>query len=493
MKKKLFALLLVVVMMGALVLACGKKDDKSSDNNNTDNTTDLADKGEDNKTGEVVTLKWVLLGNGMPTNYDAWKEKINGYLEDKIGVNIEVEVVSWGDWDNRRNVIVNSGEYFDIMFTDSGKYLSEVELGAFLDISDLIQTNAPDLYSYIPEAYWDAVKVNDKVYSIPTYKDSSMTNYLVWDKTIADKYDIAVDNYTELASLTDSLKQIKDGENKSPFILDKMGLSSILVNYDSMGSELEPLGIRYDDDTHTVVNVLKQEDVVNNLKTLHGWYKEGIINPDAPTLAELPSYRTVFVAQGWPSAAKTTWGPNMGVEAVAVKHSDTIVSNGSVRGSLNAIYSGSKNPEKALEFLQLVNMDSYVRDAFYYGLEGENFEYTDGKVNKINSEWPMAGYTQGTFFNVTQLVDDEFNQWDEVEELNANATGSVVLGFDLDKSSIENELANCREVWNKYRSELMTGAREPEELINTIITELEASGFNKILEETQKQVNEHFN
>ena len=497
MKKKLFALLLVVAMMGALVIGCGSNDDKKSDNNDTNNSTtdsnDTANKGDDNKSDEVVTLKWVLLGNGMPSNYDAWKDNLNQYLEDKIGVNIEVEVVSWGDWDNRRNVIVNSGEYFDIMFTDSAKYLSEVELGAFLDITDLLQSDAPDLYSYIPEDYWEAVKVNNRIYSVPTYKDSSMTNYIVWDKTIADKYEVAVDDLTTLESLTETLKQIKDGENKSPFILDKMGLGSILSAYDNMGSELEPLGIRYDDETYTVVNVLKQDDVMSDLKTIHEWFKTGVINPDAPTLAELPSYRTVFVAQGWPSAAKTTWGPNMGVEAIAIKHSDTIVSNATVRGSLNAIYSGSKNPEKALEFLQLLNMDSYVRDAFFYGLEGENFEYSeDKKINKLNNEWPMAGYTQGTFFNVSQLVDDEFNQWDEVKELNANATGSVVLGFDLDKSSIENELANCREVWNKYRSELMTGAREPEELVNKITTELEASGFNKILEEAQRQINEQF-
>lgn len=486
MKRRIFSLLLVVVIMGTLFAGCG-----SSDGNNSSNAGDQANDsaGKD----EVVTLKWVMVGNGMPSNYEAWKQNIDAYLEEKIGVNIDVEVVSWGDWDNRRNVIVNSGEYFDILFTDGGRYLSEVKLGAFYDITELVQKSAPELYKYIPEDYWNAVRVEGKIYSVPTYKDSSMTQYIVWDKEMADKYNINIQEYTTLESLTEPLRTIKEGEGISPFMLDKSGVSAIFTMYDNMGSELEPLGVRIDDESRTVVNVLKQEDIMNDLKTLHMWYKEGIINADAPTLAEPPSYRTVSIAQGWPSAAKTTWGPNMGVEAEAVQYAGPVLSNGTVRGSLNAIYSGSKNPEKALEFLQLVNLDSYVRDAFYYGLEGDNFKYTeDKKIEKLNTNWSMAGYTQGTFFTVTPIA-GEIDQWSEVKELNEKAIGSVLLGFDLDPTNIQNELANCRAVWNKYRSELMTGAKNPEELVETITAELEAAGFNKIIEEAQSQIDAVYN
>ena len=42
---------------------------------------------------EVVTLKWIQVGNGMPENYDAWLAQINPYLEEKIGVNLDMEIV----------------------------------------------------------------------------------------------------------------------------------------------------------------------------------------------------------------------------------------------------------------------------------------------------------------------------------------------------------------------------------------------------------------
>ncbi len=483
--RKTLALFMAFAMLSAAIVGCSKTGDKAGGNSSGNN------KGtETTSDEEVVTLKWIMVGNNMPSNYDAWLANINPYLAEKISVNIEVEIVPWGDWDTRRSVIVNSGEYFDILFTDGNKYASEVGLGTFLDITDLVKNVALDLYSYIPADYWDAVSVNGKVYSVPTYKDSSSTQYFVWDKAIVDKYSIDYENVNSLAGLSDILKTIKDGEGSAPAVVDKNGFEVITSVYDQMGVGLPALGVRYDDQSRKVVNVLEQEDILSQLDILHGWYNDGIINADAPAVGEAPSYRMFYVAQGWSGAAKTTWGPNMGVEeAVTSKFIDTIVSNSTVRGSLNGISSSSKYPEKCLEFLQLLNLDSKVRDAFYYGLEGENFNYTDnGEIERINNEWPMAGYTQGTFFTVSKLAEDEFNQWDEVKELNANASPSVLLGFNLDTTNIETELANCRSVYEKYRSELMTGAREPREMVKKISTELDAAGFQTIIQETQKQI-----
>ncbi|WMJ88732.1 ABC transporter substrate-binding protein [Anaerocolumna sp. MB42-C2] len=492
--RKALALFLVFAMMATSVIGCSKGGDDKAAGNNTSSETSNGDGKDTTSTGEVVTLKWISVGNGMPKNYENWLAKINPYLAEKIGVNIDVEIVPWSDWDTRRSVIVNSGENFDILFTDGARYASEVGLGAFLDITDLVKTAAPDLYSYIPADYWDAVSVNGKVYSVPTYKDSSATQYFVWDKAIAEKYSVDYEKENTLAGLSDTFKKIKEGEGTAPVVLDKNGFEVITSVYDQMGVGLPALGVRYDDQSRKVVNVLEQEEILSQLDLLHQWYDEGIINADAPAVGEAPSYRMFYTAQGWSGAAKTTWGPNMGVEAVTGKFIDTIVSNSTVRGSLNGISANTKYPEKCLEFLQLVNLDSKVRDAFYYGLEGDNFNYNDkGEIEKLNNDWTMAGYTQGTFFNVSKLASDEFNQWDEVKELNSKANPSVLLGFNLDTSKIETELANCRSIYEKYRSELMTGAREPREMVKTISAELDASGFQTIVKEAQSQIDAMYN
>lgn len=154
MKKKQFlALALSAVMAGGMLAGCGSSNG-SSNGSSSSSKSDAKD--------EVVTLKWIQVGNGMPKDYDEWLAQINPYLEEKIGVNVDMEIVPWGDWDNRRSVITNSGEYFDILFTDQNRYSSEVNTGALMDITDLLKDNASELYDMIPEDYWKAVEVNGK-------------------------------------------------------------------------------------------------------------------------------------------------------------------------------------------------------------------------------------------------------------------------------------------------------------------------------------------
>lgn len=480
--KKLAALMLALVLTVTSLVACGSDEDKKTSGTNTEGT-----EGKD----EVVTLKWIQVGSGMPQNYEAWQKHTNEYLEEKIGVNIDVEVVTWADWENRRTVVVNGGEYFDILFTDSTKYNAEVDLGAFLDITELLPKAAPELYKMLPENYWTAVSIDGKIYGIPTLKDNAATEYFVWDKELAEKNKIDYKNINTYEDLVPALKKLKESMGSAPYIMDKSGADWLLTQYDQMGGGLPLMGVKYDDESRTVVNALEQEDILSRLDIIHGMYKDGIINADAPNADQIPDYRPFFTAQGWSGAAKTTWGPNMGVEAEAIQYGDPIMSNTTVRGSLNGIYSGTKYPEKCLEFLQLVNTDTKLRDMFYYGLEGENYEYTeDKKLKKLNDDWntSMAGYTQGSFFTVSQLSTDEFNQWDEVKELNDKAKASVLLGFNLDTKNIETELANCRSVYEKYKSELWTGAKEPRELVKQISKELESAGFDKVVKEAQSQI-----
>ena len=101
------------------------------------------------------------------------------------------------------------------------------------------------------------------------------------------------------------------------FPLNKNGATWLMTFYDGMNAGLGTLGVRYDDAEGKVVSVLEQDDVMANLKILHEWYNAGLINADAATLPEDNKYKVCSVAQGWPSAAITTWGPNMGVNAVA--------------------------------------------------------------------------------------------------------------------------------------------------------------------------------
>ena len=169
-----------------------------------------------------------------------------------------------------------------ILFTDQNRYSSEVNTGALMDITDLLKDNASELYDMIPEDYWKAVEVNGKIYGVPTYKDSSLSEYFVWDQDIADKYNIDVNSVTDFNTLYDALKTVKEGEGGSPYFMSKNGANFLLnLNYDDLSSGLPAIGVKYGDDSKTVVNPLDDEEILSNLDIVRKMYQEGIINGDA--------------------------------------------------------------------------------------------------------------------------------------------------------------------------------------------------------------------
>jgi len=103
----------------------------------------------------------------------------------------------------------------------------------------------------------------------------------------------------------------------------------------------------------------------------------------------------------------------------------------------------------------------------------------------------MAGYTQASYFTVTQVDTDEYNQWDEIKELNEQAVSSVMLGFTFDTTEVSDKLANCREIWMRYRSEVMTGVQDPAVVVPKIKEELMKAGWQDVLDAAQKQVDEY--
>ena len=130
---------------------------------------------------EVPTIKIITLGQRPARELRRLDRPPNPYIEEKYWSKLEVECIGWGDWGSRRNVIISSGEAYDVIFGDSGNLRKDVEIGAYLDITDKLAEYAPGLVELIPAGYWDACRVNGRIYGVPTYKDSSITEYFVWD------------------------------------------------------------------------------------------------------------------------------------------------------------------------------------------------------------------------------------------------------------------------------------------------------------------------
>lgn len=79
------------------------------------------------------------------------------------------------------------------------------------------------------------------------------------------------------------------------------------------------------------------------------------------------------------------------------------------------------------------------------------------------------------------------------KETERGSGSSSCLGFSLDLTNIQNEMSNCLTVWQKYKYDLLTGASDPETAVPAVIQELKAAGFDTVIQEAQKQINEFYN
>jgi putative aldouronate transport system substrate-binding protein len=468
MKKNLFVLILAAILICALS-GCGGS-----------------------SVSLTPTLVWWLVGS-QPEDLSESVRTISDYTMEKIGVRFEIRIGGWANYLERFTTVVNSGEYFDIMFSDLSSYNQFTALGAFEEIESMVREEAPALLDVIPPLVWDGVRIKGKIHAVPTYKDSASTIYHIWDETYVKKYNIDISK-TDYAGLDRAFRKMKEGEGRRfyPFPQGKGTNNFLFDRYDSLSAGLQPLGVRLDDAGRRVVNTLEQPDIIEAHRYMHRWYEAGIINTDASLAEEAPRAKPFMMAQGWPSAA-TYWALQEGVEKYLVqRYLGPAYTTDSIQGSMNAISVNSKYKKEALKLLELANTDRRFRDMLAYGVEGKHFEYTSPvTIRKLRDSWTLPAYQQANFF-IMSTEENQAGAWDEVKELNESASASALLGFVLDISEIRNEVAACKTVWDKYRFDLKAGASDPDVALPACAAELKLNGFDRIIAEAQRQVDEAF-
>ena len=511
MKKSLRAASIVcaLTLLASVTTACQTNTGSDTNTSSTGTDTNSSSKVDP---ANAVEVSWWVVGNGQPTNWEAGKAALDEYSAEKIGVKLDLHCINWGEWDKKRTSMLNSNEQFDIMFENQNDYVKYSNYGSFADITDMVKNETPDLYKATDELLWKGVSVNCKIYGVPSVKDNAQVQMFAFDASLVDKLGLqdAVDNCKSIQDLEPILSAMKpelEAQGKDPYPLplsQNDGFPGLIGTlYDGIAMGLPPVGVSLKDHSTKVVSVFEQEDIKKDLATLHDYYEKGYINSNANTLTESPKYKPVMTAQGW-EGAEVGWGFNNGVEQYYSKrYRGPFMTSETIQGSINCIGSGSSKKSEALKYLQLVNTDPTFRNMLAYGIEGTNWEYVDedkDTIVKLNDEWGLASYTQGSYMILSpQLNNAEEKeshpelgkQYSEVvagynEE--ALSDPSPLLGFIFDSTNYATQIANCNNVWMKYRNDLWTGAADPDEVLPTMINELKQNGMDDLIAAAQEQI-----
>ncbi len=488
-KRKTFSLLLTSLMALTLVVSgCG--------GNKANNNAAPADGGNAAKTEKPVELIWYTIGPPQK-DLDKVVDEINKYTKEKINATIDMKMLDFGDYTQKMQVMAASGEPMDILFTCSWAfdYVQNARKGAFMELDDLLDKYGQGIKDTIDPAFLEGSKVDGHNYAIPANKELPAQEVWRFNKELLDKYNLDASSATTFESLEPLLKTIKENEpDITPYAMLKDFVPAMPFDY---LIEKMPMVVPMDTTDYKVINILETPELKEMLKTVRKYYEAGYISPEVATTT---SAEDLYKSGKWfmdraatQPFADNLWSASYGYPVVSSPASKPYIYNWSVMGSMQAISANSKYPEKAMEFLNLLNTDSYLRNLVDSGIEGVHYEKVSDNVIKNlpdSKNYDMPTFSLGNIMINYLNEGDPENKWEEFKKFNESGINAPLLGFNFDTSKVSNEIAAVQNVKEEFWSSLMTGTVDPEEYLPKANEKFKAAGLDKIMEEAQRQIDE---
>ena len=452
---------------------------------------------------EPIKLIWWVYGDALNAT-DEVMAAANAYSAEKIGVTVDLIFKT----DDQFGLGMQTGEAYDMTFTCDwcNDFATNAYNEMFYDITDLVKTAAPGLYAAIDQEYWDvAGTINGKIYGVPTLKDMATQVFFRLDKERYEAIGMEMKDDLAFADLEAYLAAYKAAyTDVYPLPMGKSGLTG-MTNFCQWiaGSYLcSPYYFAGTERENKIVPFWENEELINRYRLLHKWYTLGYINPDAATTESMGKDVRASVRSGSAWQGYEGWSSWAGYPIQKSRYDGPFMSVATSRGALNAINAAATEEHAiaSLKYLELLNTDRKFRDILRYGIEGKHFTYLDdGTVLRTEAgktDWSTDGFVTGSVVNAsvesvseTQRADPE--QWTKVFEAYKDSLISTLGAFSFDKTPVEVEHAACNAVMAKYSSELLTGTADIDAILPTIQEELKTAGYETVLAEAQRQLDEY--
>ena len=480
----LMAGLLVVLM---LPMGCGQSGGSSSGSEPSE---------------EVTTVRWITAGTPQ-TGMDAVLEEVNKLLAERYGLKLQLEIYDYGSYDEKMNMIISSGEEFDVCFTTQSwlnKYQPNVSRGAFLALDDLIDENAPGLREVLPEFLFEQARVDGAIYAVPNYQICYDSFGFMMRKDLVEKYNFDWENVKTVEDMYPFWDAIRDNEpdlypvgdlSIQAFEDDFVAMCMIQDYYTVAGSGASSFYIKKGDDSYTVDWF---PDVVKEYRAKFGeLYDKGYIRSDIITMqddsaditAGKYASRLGIIKPGGEVEQKQLAG---GYDYVQVALTEPFVNALASRAAMNAVSSSSKHPEAAIRMIDVMNSDKEIFNMLNFGIEGVNYTMENGFVKEIpdSGYFFNSGWALGNQFNAYLVEGQQEGVWEETMEINNNAEVSPISGFSFNEEAVSTEMAQMSSVTSEYK---FLGVYDDfETRFEEFRTKMEQAGVEKYKAEVQSQL-----
>lgn len=413
------------------------------------------------------------------------------------------------DYSSSISLSLQAGEKIDV-FESLGNFNNCVATGMTYDLTDLLDTCAPETKELMGEAWLEACSQEGRIYGLPTYKPVALTPMVIYRKDIAEELGLDMSAVNSAEDLTDILRAVKEAKPEmtpmAPVQTGTLGLQMTLGDIDWLTDDYnEPKGVLINDDT-TVSDLYSTDLFKEKCELARLWYNEGLVMQDAATTTSMAgelmssgNYFCYVASYSYPeedtAASLQAQCGNYSTGAKMI--GEAYLSTGDINAVSWMVASNTKVPEAALKFLNLTFTDEDVCNLLINGIEGRDYvKNEDGTISYPEGEdaatvpytAQLSCGTLGNFFIMYQPAgtNPESLEW-ELEQ-NKSAKTSVAMGFTFDSSKLKTQYTAVSNVIQQYLPGLQCGSVDPETEIPKFVDALNNAGFQDIISAKQEQL-----
>ncbi|SDL31364.1 ABC transporter substrate-binding protein [Paenibacillus jilunlii] len=503
-KKGTGLLLSLVLLIGLSLSGCGGNNSNNepapagtqADSTAAPAASDQAVATEKTNKLEQVELSLYLPG-GPDKDVASVEQAINEYLKDKINATIKINQLSWDKPADKVNLMIQSGEVFDMVYT--WNFMTNAAKGAYLPLEELLDTYAKETKAQINPAYLQAATVNGHLYAIPTEKELGQSVGFAFDKAIVDKYGFDVNSIKKLEDIEPMLKTIKEKEPAiTPLFMnhtDSLNWFTVYPDSEDLdGSNEIPTLLDYK--TMKVFNEYDTPEILARLQLIREWYKAGYINKNGATdkteLKDAVKSGKAWFTYGNMNPTSTNDWTRLAEKPMVIKTLLPVqVSTKSLQGSMLAISRTSKNPERAMMFMNLIHTDPVLYNLLTFGIEGKHYKkVSDNTVEFI----PDSGYNSVSSWMIGNVLLNYLNKDEDPKRVqlytdwNKNSKVSPVIGFVFDSTKVQSQIGALINITKQYKNTLYSGEKDPEPILKEMNNKLKAAGLDAVISEIQSQM-----
>ena len=437
----------------------------------------------------------------------AIEEAINAITIPAINVTVKILNVGIPQHAQKISMMIAGGEKADLVM--AGLTLPMVNMatdGMLLPLDELVANYGPDIQALFGDQL-NAGKLSGVLYAVPADAYTAQSGGFIYNKEMADELGITVPNpvtVEELANIYATIKEKKPEVFGTSFGTGETSNALYDYNLETYGSNVYAYGVTLNQYENTeIVNMYATEEYKAYVLRHKEWVEKGFVPSDSMTSGVLNKER---IAAGQMFGMTTNYSPleaptqqgNYTFPIGMVEITKAVSSTSGLQERMWGIPVSCKNPQKAMEFLNLMFANADVANLLSNGIEGLNYKLVDeGVITYADGVDPSApGYDRifsrfGDQMKVYQWEPATADFYAELAAFNDNALNSLTLGYSFNSENVATEVAAVNAVIAQYAPALDCGmVTDVDAALATFNDQLVKAGINRIIEENQRQLAE---